>query len=331
MRLLIIFSLFLISCSMEYRFQGANDGQPQIGSNPEAQPEQPNDTQNNPEPPLVDPDTGLPINLKYTYGECTTIGVDVLSCLNCKVKTEITEPDLSEKAKQLLMVMNSACKIKNKSDPQGKPAADSAAIFKYLSQANQARYPDSLTSASQANLLKELSNEKSSMYKKLFGGLWYQPPYSDDFETYFGIATQEAKSLFCFQTPPSSFGLTSYLPLQSKVYIDCLYGSSSFSCNEIPSYVEANKIRGQLQQAINYSLKNPFEAGQPTPINKCFWEKVEGEYNQEMEDILVSWINKAYKISVYLDNSHPQCGTFKELSSELNGRVIIGAYICDDF
>jgi ArsR family metal-binding transcriptional regulator len=316
---------------MEYRFQGVNEGQKPVGSNPEIQPDQPNDTQNNPEPPIVDPDTELPINLKYTYGECTTTGVDVLSCLNCKVKTESFEPDLSEKAKQLMMIMNSACKIKNKSDPQGKPVADSAAIFKYLSQANQTRYPDSLTSASQANLLKELSNEKSSMYKKLFGGLWYQPPYSDDFETYFGIATQEAKSLFCFQTEPSSFGLISYLPLQSKAYIDCLYGSSSFSCNEIPSYVEANKIRGQLQKAINYSLKNPFETGQPTPTNRCFWEKVEGEYNQEMEDIIVSWVNKGYKMAIYFDDVNPRCEQFKQLTSDLKGKLSAAAYICDDF
>ena len=99
----------------------------------------------------------------------------------------------------------------------------------------------------------------------------------------------------------------------------------------ITSYVEANKIRGQLQKAINYSLKNPFEPGQPTPTNRCFWEKVEGEYNQEMEDIIVSWVNKGYKMAIYFDDVNPRCEQFKQLTSDLKGKLSAAAYICDDF
>ncbi|MCB0370337.1 MAG: hypothetical protein KDD45_13155, partial [Bdellovibrionales bacterium] len=169
----------------------------------------------------------------------------------------------------------------------------------------------------------------SKVYSKLFGGLWYQPPYSSDFETYFGITNREAKALFCFENPVSSFSLDSVIPLKSTSYENCL-GSSSFNCTEIPAYVEANQTRLNLQNSIKESLSDPFQAGL-RPINTCYWEKIEGPFNSEFQDVLISWINSGYKIAIYFDDDHPRCEQLENISSEIKGNIKAAAYFCDDF
>lgn len=327
MKILILFSLFLISCSMEYRFQSNKDASPVVAPQPT---EPPNNSQNNPEPPLVDPDTGLPIGLKYAQGSCSDQGTALLSCLECQSVSKAKEADLSEKAKSLMLIMNQACKIKNKSDPSKEMTGTAEKIFSYLSSGNKSLYPDSTMTVSQKNLITQLASVDSKLYKKMFGGLWYQPPYSDDFETYFGISTQEAKSLFCFETPTETFGLNSYTPLQSKEYIDCQYSSGWTSCRETEAYLSANTTRGQLQKTIQESLANPYQSGELVPVTQCFWETVEGVYNQDFEDALVSWVNRGYQIGIYFEEGSPRCESFNKRSSELKGKMKAAAYVCED-
>lgn len=311
---------------MEYRFQSIKEASPVVTPQPN---DPPNNSQNNPEP-IVDPDTGLPISLRYTQGSCSDQGTFLLSCLDCQSQSKKKEADLSEKAKRLMTIMNQACKIKNKSDPSIEMTGTQEKIFSYLSSGNQGLYPDTPMTTSQKNLVTQLALLDSKLYKKMFGGLWYQPPYSDDFETYFGISTQEAKALFCFETPMATFGLTSYTPLQSKTYIDCLYSGSWPNCRETEAYLNANNIRGQLQKTINASLANPYMPGQLEPVTQCFWESVEGVFNQEFEDALVSWVNRGYQIGIYFEEGAPRCEPFNKRVSELKGKMKAAAYVCED-
>lgn len=332
--LLSIISAFLVSCSGSYRFQSKNNEPnetPNTNSNPDSKtPDGGNNPLKNPNP---NPDQPSDENHKLTYsnGACTPEGVSPLSCLNCKIKTKEPVPNLSEKALRLLNIMTQACQIKNTSDPLNKIGATKETIFKLLSQGTPEIYPDTSKTTTQTQLLASLDNNKSELYQKLFGGLWYQPPYSNDFETYFGISTFEAKSLFCFQTTTGSFSLNAYLPLQSESYINCLYNSSTSNCKETPAYMNANKFRGELQETILSSLKSPYVPGPATPLNSCFWEKIEGEYTKDFELILLNWIHKNYKISIYYDNGNPRCETFNGVTPDLKGKIKAAAYTCDDF
>lgn len=312
---------------MEYRFQSNKDSSPVVASEPN---EPPNNSQNNPEPQPVDPDTQVPDVLKYAQGTCSLQGTALLSCLECQSLSKVKEADLSEKTKSLISIMSQACKIKNKSDPSTAMTGTAEKFFSYLSSGNQDFYPDTVMSASQKSLITQLQDPGSKLYKKMFGGLWYQPPYSDDFETYFGISTQEAKSLFCFETSAPSFGLDSYTPLQSKEFIDCLYSGGFGTCREKEAYLNANRIRGQLQKTIKNSLANPYQPGELVPVNQCFWESVEGVYDQDFEDALVSWVNRGYQIGIYFEEGAPRCESFKNRSSELKGKMKAAAYVCED-
>lgn len=330
--LLSIISAFLVSCSGSYRFQSKNNEPnetPNTNSNPDSKTP---DGSNN---PLKNPNPNQPSDenhkLTYSNGACTPEGVSPLSCLNCKIKTKEPVPNLSEKALRLLNIMAQACQIKNSSDPLNKIGATKETIFKLLSQGTPEIYPDTSKTTTQTQLLASLDNNNSELYQKLFGGLWYQPPYSNDFETYFGISTFEAKSLFCFQTTTGSFSLNAYLPLQSESYIDCFYNSSTSNCKETRSYINANKFRGELQETILNSLKSPYTPGPAIPLNSCFWEKVEGEYNSDFELILLNWIRKNYKISIYYENGNPRCENFSGVTPDLKGKIKAAAYICDDF
>lgn len=312
---------------MEYRFQSVSDSNKVVA--PPSTENPPNNSQNNPEP-ILDPDTGLPINLTYAQGVCSEEGTDLLSCVSCQTIMKTPEPDLSEKTKRLMSIMSNACKIKNKSDPSKEMTATPEKLFSYLSSGNQNFYPDTLMTGTQSQLITELQDPHSKMYKKLFGGLWYQPPYSDDFETYFGISTQEAKSLFCFETGSQTFNLNFYTPLQSKSYIDCLYSGAWLNCRESEAYISANAVRRQLQSTIVNSLSQPYVPAPAYPEKECYWETVEGVYSQDFEDALVSWVNRGYQIGIYFEEGAPRCESFDSRISELKGRMKAAAYICED-
>ena len=317
--------LLLSACSNEYRFHGPAE---EVTKTQDPVPEPPNNTQETPTPvpPVVPPVE----KLQFSSGSCTQSGIQLLSCSSCKINTKPIEPDYSLKAMQLMKIMKTACKVKNSSDPKTSLASERA-LFKFLNQANKVNYPDTLASATEAKLLNELTNENSSYYKKLFGGLWYQPPYSDAFETYFGIATQEAKSLFCYQVESPTFSLKSYTQLVSKEFSDCQNSDFlSFNCKEKDSYIQGNKTRSFLHKAIKKSLSEPFQEGRVVATNKCHWEKIQGVFNAEMEEVIVTWVNQGFQVSVQHEAPQPLCESLRALTQDLDGKMSAAAYICED-
>lgn len=287
------------------------------------------------EPVIVDPDTEPGIYpVIYKRGDCTNDAYDVLPCFSCQIAMKPIGAPLSLKATQLAQIMELGCQVTNKSDPAGYFPPTRAEILKYLNRASQSLYPDSTPTSRQNSILNAWMIGDKTALSKLFGGLWYNPPYSDDFETYFGLEPKEARYLFCYRTPASSFspfGTTA--PLYSIGYSQCLHESGfSNSCREQTNYVHANVYRKQLVRAMAMSLNEPLNDQEMVPANKCHWQTMQGLYNVEMEHKVQEWKTKGYHMAVYYEANQPRCEAWSDQQSiALYSRVTIAGKQCVDF
>ncbi len=334
MMIIISFIVFLAGCMNEFKFRAdevdsGNNAAPgnEVARNPGG-----NTDVGNPKPedPIVDPDTGTVFPVAYKKGECTKDPLKVVSCMNCQIDQRPLAIPLSEKATQLLKVMELGCAITNKSDPKNYVAPSRAAILKYLNQANTKMYPDSpMTTRQQQNISKWMANDKKNL-ERLFGGLWYNPPYSDDFETYFGLEPREARYMFCYETPDSTFSVGSVSDLYSIEYYSCVH-EGRFSCRERAEYVKGNVYRRQLIASIERSLTDPVNDQEMVPVNKCNWESMSGYYNLEMESKLIEWKNAGYELAVSFEKAPVRCEAVAATSIPLGTKVTVGAKKCEDF
>ena len=122
----------------------------------------------------------------------------VVPCLKCDVPLVKKVSQLSAKAQALADSMFLACQISNKSDQTNyRPTKEE--IINKINRGSEDLYPETIRTAQMELVIQGLTNTSDhSLQKKMFGGLWYQPPYSTAFETYFGLTVQEAKSTFCW-------------------------------------------------------------------------------------------------------------------------------------
>lgn len=331
--------VFLTGCLNQFKFRADDtDSQKTIappGNEVTRNPDTPDVSNPKPDDPIiVDPDTGNVLPVVYKRGECTKDPHQVVSCLNCQITQRPLAIPLSKKAAQLLQIMENGCAIKNKSDPKTYRAPSRATIMKYLNRANATMYPDSpMTTRQQQNVDKWVANDKKNL-ERLFGGLWYNPPYSDDFETYFGIEPREARYFFCFEQPDSTFSLESMTPLYSIEYYQCMheYGfPTSQYCTERAAYVKGNIYRKQLQASIIRSLEDPINDQELVPANKCHWETMTGFYNLEMENKLIDWKNAGFEVVVSFESGQPRCESVTTASIPLNAKVTVAGKLCEDF
>lgn len=254
----------------------------EVTRNPDAGSPKPVDPVNDPDqPPGKTPVT-------YKFGDCTKDPFAVLPCLSCQIAQKPIGVPLSTKAAQLLKIMQAGCSILNKSDPQGYRPPTRDAILKLLTRANTVNYPDSTPTARQKVSLGKWMDGDQLYLGKLFGGLWYHPPYSTDFETYFGLEPKEARYFFCYQSPDSTFSEDGASPLYSIGYYSCVH-DGGMNCQESKDYLLANVYRKQLVNSIYQSIHDPFNDQELIPANKCFWESMSGNYNLEMETKLIDW------------------------------------------
>ena len=341
MKKLMIVSLssivFLSGCMNEFKFRAddidsGNAAAPgnEITRNPGGAPDVGNPKPE--DPVVVDPDTGTVHRVVYKRGDCTKDPYTVGSCLPCQITQRPLAIPLSEKATQLLKVMELGCKIANKSDPKDYQAPSYADILKYLNQASKSMYPDSApTARQQQSIVKWMNNDKKHL-ERLFGGLWYNPPYSDDFETYFGLEPREARYLFCYGQPDVTFTPDSFSPLYSIEYYGCIHENGfSSQCREKANYVQANEYRKQLAASIQKSLTEPINDQELVPVNKCHWETMSGYYNLEMETKLITWKNAGFEMAVYFEAGQPRCEAVSTASIPLNAKVTVGAKKCENF
>lgn len=336
MMIFICFIVFLAGCMNEFKFRAdeADSGNAAAPGNEVTRTPDGNTDVGNPKPedPIVDPDTGTVFPVSYKKGECTKDPLKVVSCMNCQIDQRPLEIPLSLKATQLLKIMELGCAITNKSDPKNYLAPSRTTILKYLNQANTKMYPDSaMTTRQQQNISKWMANDKKNL-ERLFGGLWYNPPYSDDFETYFGLEPREARYMFCYETPDTTFSVGSVSDLYSVEYYSCVHENGySPSCRERDAYVKGNIYRRQLIASIERSLTDPVNDQEMVPVNKCHWETMSGFYNLEMESKLIEWKNAGFDLAVSFETSPARCEAVSSISIPLGAKVTVGAKLCEKF
>lgn len=286
--------------------------------------------------PIIAPPTIAKPQPVLSKGACTADSSTVLtSCQKCNVPLNPPAlPQFSKKGQSLIDVMSIACSISNKSAPKNYVPPTKSELIARLNRLSPTVYPDSPMSAFQVSTIEGLKINPA-LQEKMFGGLWYQPPYSDAFETYFGLEVGEAVYQFCYQSPDSKFTPYNSSVLMSLQMINCTYTSSNpFSCVETPEYVAANVYRNNLRTGMILSLTSPYVAPQPTPSKVCSWEKFEGLYELGGEEQIGKWLASAQKISMEIKGVGGiggQCSSVSAVPSDIQipkGDVILSAYIC---
>lgn len=278
-------------------------------------------------PPLV-PEPILQPQPVQKSGMCKADSSTVLlTCMNCLIPQKPpTAPQLSEKGKALLEIMTIGCSVPNKSAPKNYVAPTKDELLFRLNRLSPTLYPDTDMNMGQKNVVRGLLTD-SQLQQKMFGGLWYQPPYSNYLETYFGISTSEAVYNLCYSD--TSITPTSSQPLMSKDYLDCTYDGNG--CREKPEYITANKYRDQLNLAMHESLRNPYVAPAPSPAKKCAWETFEGDYDSGGQAVLDRWLKNQFKVGIEIGNLAGKCEMLQTVptgSSKPRGSVKMAAYVC---
>lgn len=290
-----------------------------------------------PEPPVIPPPPvvvpvvvpkPLPV---LSNGACADDSSTTLtSCQKCNVPLNPPlPPQFSQKGQSLIDVMALGCSIPNKSAPKNYVPPTKAQLISRLNRLSPVFYPDSAMSALQVSTIEGLKVSQS-LQEKMFGGLWYQPPYSDAFETYFGLEVKEAVYQLCYQSTEATFTPDNTSLLQSKAMLDCTY-NQGFGCKESPAYIAGNVYRNQLRSGMIESIQNPYVSPKPTPSKKCSWEKFDGLYELGGAEQIAKWLVTSQKISMEAKGAGGRCSLVNSLpagSDVPTGEVVMSAYIC---
>ncbi|MBC7466758.1 MAG: hypothetical protein H7256_12265 [Bdellovibrio sp.] len=268
---------------------------------------------------------------KLTNGLCQSdSSTQVLSCLKCDVPQVVGKPQLGAKAQALHDIMVLACSVSNKSDANNFRPTE-AMILNKLNRASEENYPDSKRTANMALTIAGLTNPNDdSLRQKVFGGLWYKPPYSTAFETYFGMTTQEAKSTFCYDGDKMNGVVTGVSGLYSKEFMDCQYTDQWYNCKETPAYIAAYGYRARLEKSLKLGVTNPYSKPVPDPQKVCSWEKFEGDDMTAALKQLKTWVTAGRKVSMNVVNSAGvgSCGLANEAALVTGVTVQMATYVC---
>lgn len=283
-------------------------------------------------PPVVDPPPVVVPQPVQKAGTCADdSSTTLLSCLKCEVPMNPpAPPQFSEKGKSLIDIMAIGCAVPFKNAPKGYVPPTKDELIYRLSRLSPTLYPDSQMTDMQKYVVTGLKND-FVFQQKIFAGLWHHPPYTDAFETYFGVSIAEAIYQFCYQSPEANFTPNDSTPLQSKEYLDCTI-EANFNCKEKPEYITGNIYRNQLRNAMKQSIHNPFIPPTPTPSKKCTWESFDGDYDLGGESVLTKWLTSGYKIGIEINSLIGRCDIITALpigSTKPRGIVKMSGYNCN--
>lgn len=121
---------------------------------------------------------------------------------NCSVQpAPPTDFIPSTKAEKLAYIAYMSCGIPNKSFPRSySPKQPSLQqILEKVQACTPEAYPETSLNPIEALTINQLIDPKNPyMRNKFFSCLWYQPPYTDHFETYFGIYSPDILNVLCY-------------------------------------------------------------------------------------------------------------------------------------
>jgi hypothetical protein len=261
-------------------------------------------------------------------GECPD-QQSVTSCLKCEVPAVPPPPPVvSTKAQKLAKIMTMACQIMNKSYPANYSAPSEAQVQSHLLACSPVLYPETQMSSSQTSTMgRLLDTANPSLRQKMFGGLWYQPPYSDDFELYFGLEASEAASVIC-----QNKGTLSNTLFTSE-YAQAL---SSEGGLDAWSNNPAAQKRWQAAQLQRQQLLSCFNQPgtpwvNPSPVaqepKKCVYRSFEGNYEQGGREEIQNALAEGYKLAIETSNT---CTLVTQTPSadQFHGKLKIAGYRC---
>lgn len=334
-KLILILSIFLAACQNPFASSKKSEsGQTPSTPNNEAQ-KNPNDPGSGGNSPKPDPSTGqtpTPSSkpIVHKRGDCGRDSVQLLSCLDCQISLQQIPLPLSEKAKNLLSILERGCAIKTKSDPEGYVPPTHNKLLALLNRADEAMYPSGTLTKDQKKWLSRWLSKDDKYLKEMFRGYWYNPPMTDIFETYFGIKTLEARYYFCYGDETESFTPTNETTIRSSDYIDCIYDYNEWTCREKPEFIIGNVYRKQLRQTIIKSQNLPLNYEELVPANKCSWLSMKGDYNSEMEDTVLGWKNSGYSVYVEKSGSNPYCQAVQMQDLKYGESISVVGKMCQD-
>lgn len=310
----------LLSCNSNYAFK--TDSAPENSKavdpvNP--QPEPPPGPQPPPGPKPPPPGGG---ELQKQSGTCSFSRPETLnSCVQCAgPKPRDTEPELSEKTHQLLKIMVLSCAVKNGSDPAGYVPPTKEQILKWMNRCDAQVYPNSSPTEIEGQTVEGLLSS-AEFREKIFGGLWFKPPYSTAFETYFGLETKEARYMYCYQTgviKGTLYDITYYQDRRGEPY-------------RMPkNYVQANSFREGLKSCGKLSQSEPFIPTPAEPEQACIYETLVGNAEEEMLNQTEKWLATGWTIGAEILEKN-QCLPIRKKSDldGLSGELKIAAFRCD--
>jgi hypothetical protein len=267
-----------------------------------------------------------------TAGTCLK-GQAISSCLACDYSVPTPPPwQPSTKAEKLAQIQYLSCPIQNKSDSPYKRIITQLEAVSKIQACSAALYPETAMSSAQAATIDALLGTDSSMRTKLYGGLYYQPPYSDHFEQYFGVYHADIRRVFCDGEDPATVLAA---PLFTKEYSDYCYGQNMCDPSMWPKAARdrwnaVQAIRNQLRSCMTASASLPALTrlpGEPDPATqtkKCSWKKFDGLYELGGQAELDSMLNQGYTVSLETGNS---CSLINS-SNGLTGMVQLTGFKC---
>lgn len=278
-------------------------------------------------PPVVE----LPV---FKAGECVN-QESVAACLKCDNPPPPPPPPpeepVSTKAQKLAKIMAMACQISNKSYPASYKAPSEAEVQAHLLACSPELYPETAMSSAQSATIDRLLDETDpSLRLKMFKGLWFQPPYTEHFETYFGLDGAEAAYVICMDTGT----LSQELYTTERGEADQKEGGYQEWLQDPAAQARwqaAQKIRGQLLSCFN-KPGSPWTTPVPPTLppvaeKKCDYKSFEGNFDQGGLAQIEQLLSQGYKVAV---EGNEMCSQISEVPGpeSFTGAVKIVGYRC---
>jgi len=268
-------------------------------------------------------------------GECVD-QESVAACLKCDNPLPPPPPapaeTVSTKAQKLAKIMSMACQIPNKSYPNNYVAPSAAQVQAKLLACSPTVYPETSMNPEQSVTMDRLLDENDpSLRLKMFKGLWFQPPYTGHFETYFGLDGSEAAYVICMGIGH----LSDELYTTERAYADRSEGGYEQWLRNPEAQARwraAQKIRQQLNSCLNKpGTVTSAPPSSPTPSapaqKKCDYKSFEGKFEKGGLEEIQSLLAAGYKVAV---EGNQMCSEISQVPSSLDfsGQVKIVGYRC---
>lgn len=256
---------------------------------------------------------------------------NVASCLTCSNPAlPPPPPTVSTKAQKLAKIMAMSCQIYNRSYPADYVAPTEQEIRNHLLACTPDLYPETSTTAEQETTIQRLLDETDdSLRQRMFKGLWFQPPYTGHFETYFGLDGSEAAYVFCMATTTT---LSPTLYTTEKAMAERHPGTYEAWLMDPAAqarYQAAQVLRSQLRSCLN-KPGQPWSTPSPAPVpsaKKCDTKSFEGKYEKGGREEIQGLLLEGYKVAIEGNNMCSQV-SYVPATGDYSGKVKIVGYRC---